>query len=98
MVLSPEISGGGGFTFEDVAVAVYLGALLGEETAPGLKDRTVTRVAVQQAAFGEPLDDLIVDGIGQDGSPARLSLQVKRELTISAAPTNTDFREIVTRG
>jgi hypothetical protein len=97
MVLSPEISGGGGFTFEDVAVAVYLGALLGEETAPGLKDRTVTRVAVQQAAFGEPLDDLIVDGIGQDGSPARLSLQVKRELTISAAPTNTDFREIVTR-
>jgi hypothetical protein len=97
MTISPEVSGGGGFTFEDVAVAIYLGALLGEETAPGLRNRTVTRVAVQQAGFGEPLDDLIVDGIGQNWSRARLSLQVKRGLTISAAATNTDFREIVTR-
>ena len=96
MTLSPEISGGGGFTFEDVPAAIYLGALLGEETAPGLTDRVVTRVAVQQAQFGEPLDDLIVDGIARDGSAARLSLQVKRELTISAAASNTDFREIVT--
>ena len=54
MALSPAISGGGGFTFEDVVVATYLAALLGEETAPGLADRTVTRVAVQQAGFGEP--------------------------------------------
>jgi hypothetical protein len=97
MVLSPEISGGGGFTFEDVPVAIYLGALLGEETAPGLEDRVVTRVAVQQAQFGEPLDDLIVDGIARDDSTARLSLQVKRELTISASASNTDFRDIVTR-
>jgi hypothetical protein len=97
MVLSPEISGGGGFTFEDIPVAIYLGALLGEETAPGLEDRVVTRVAVQQAQFGEPLDDLIVDGIARDDSTARLSLQVKRELTISAAASNTDSREIVTR-
>jgi len=73
-VLSPEISGGGGFTFEDVTVALYLGALLGEESAPGLEDRVVTRVAVQQAQFGEPLDDLIVDGTARDGSPARASL------------------------
>jgi hypothetical protein len=55
------------------------------------------RVAVQQAAYGEPLDDLIADGRGVDDSVARLSLQTKRELTISAATTNTDFREIVTR-
>ena len=31
MTQSPEISGGGGFTFEDAPVAIYLGALLGEE-------------------------------------------------------------------
>jgi hypothetical protein len=94
---SPEISGGGGFTFEDAPVAIYLGALLGEEAAPGLEGRTIVRVAVQQAAYGEPLDDLIVDGRGADDSLARLSLQTKRELTISAATTNNDFREIVTR-
>ena len=93
----PELAGGGGFTFEDAPVAIYLGALLGEKSAPGLEDRTVMRVAVQQAAYGEPLDDLIADGRGVDDSVARLSLQTKRELTISAATTNTDFREIVTR-
>ena len=96
MILPPEIAGGGGFTFEDAPVAIYLGALLGEESAPGLKGRIVTRVAVQQAAHDEPLDDLIVDGIAPDESLARLSLQIKRELTVSAA-TNSDFREIVTR-
>ena len=97
MMQPPELAGGGGFTFEDAPVAIYLGALLGEESAPGLEDRTVMRVAVQQAAYGEPLDDLIADGRGVDDSVARLSLQTKRELTISAATTNTDFREIVTR-
>src|SRR5690348_12602960 len=93
----PELTGGGGFTFEDAPVAIYLGALLGEESAAGLEDRIVVRVAVQQAAYGEPLDDLIVDGRGSDDSTARVSLQTKRELAISAATTNTDFREIVTR-
>jgi len=39
MILPPEIAGGGGFTFEDAPVAIYLGALLGEESAPGLKGR-----------------------------------------------------------
>lgn len=97
MTQPPEISGGGGFTFEDAPVALYLAALLGEESAVGLEDRTIIRVAVQQAAYGEPLDDLIVDARGTDDSIARLSLQTKRELTISAATTNTDFREIITR-
>ena len=96
MVQPPEISGGSGFSFEDAPVAFYLGALLGEEAAPGLEGRVITRVAVQQAAFGEPLDDVIVDGRAPDDSLARLSLQVKRQLTISAAASNTDFREIVT--
>jgi hypothetical protein len=94
---SPEISGGAGFSFEDATVAIYLAALLGEESALGLLGRIVVRVAVQQVAFGEPLDDLIVDGVGVDESRARLSLQVKRAVRISAAKTNTDFREIVSR-
>src|SRR5579872_3493163 len=94
---SPEISGGAGFSFEDATVAIYLAALLGEESALGLPGRIVVRVAVQQVAFGEPLDDLIVDGVGVDESRARLSLQVKRAVSISAAKTNMDFREIVSR-
>jgi hypothetical protein len=97
MVSSPELSGGAGFTFEDASVAIYLAALLGEESGPGLSNRVITRVAVQQAAFGEPLDDLIVDAKANDQTFCRLSLQVKRALTMSAAPSNTDFREIVTR-
>lgn len=97
MVSSPELSGGAGFTFEDASVAIYLTALIGEESGPGLSNRVVVRVALQQAAFGEPLDDLIVDAKGADGSECRLSLQVKRALTISSAVSNSDFREIVER-
>jgi hypothetical protein len=55
----------------------------------------VTRVALQQRDFGEPLDDIIVDFQSEAGEMARLSLQVKRSLTISRAASNTDFREII---
>jgi hypothetical protein len=96
-ILGRGLSGGAGFTFEDASVALYLAALLGEESGPGLSNRVITRVAVQQAAFGEPLDDLIVDAKANDQTFCRLSLQVKRALTISLAPSNADFREIVTR-
>lgn len=97
MIHPPDTSGGGGFTFEDAATAIYLAALIGAQSAPGLEGRIVSRVAVQQAIFGEPLDDLIVDGAAPDQSIARLSLQSKREVTISAAASNTDFREVVSR-
>jgi hypothetical protein len=90
---STELTGGEGFTYEDTVVAYYLTALLHDDAAAGLTGHVV-RVAVQQAAAGDPLDDLIVDG-ELDGSPRRLSLQVKRQLTISAAVSNTDFRELI---
>jgi len=41
MTQPPELTGGGGFTFEDTPVAIYLGALLGEESAAGLEERTI---------------------------------------------------------
>lgn len=92
---SPELAGGEGFTFEGDAAAFYLTALLAEAYAPGIDDRTVVRVSVQQHDFGEPLDDVIVDFEEAAMNPARLSLQVKRSLTISDARTNTDFRDII---
>jgi hypothetical protein len=95
MPQSPELAGGEGFTFEGDAAAFYLTALLAEAYAPGIDDRTVTRVSVQQRDFGEPLDDVMVDFEDAAKNPARLSLQVKRSLTISKAETNTDFRDIV---
>ena len=64
---STELTGGEGFTYEDTVVAYYLTALLHEDAAAGLTGQVV-RVAVQQAAAGDPLDDLIVDG-ELDGAP-----------------------------
>ncbi len=80
---SPEPTGGAGFTFEDAVAAFYLVALVNGTTAVGLTSRVVQRVALQQASFGELLDDVIVDATGlADNSTMRLSLQVKRSLTV----------------
>ena len=90
---STELTGGRGFTYEDAVAAYYLVSLLRKENAPGI-DGDVSRVAVQQKAHGEPMDDLIVDTL-VNGEPRRLSLQVKRSLTISDSTSNADFREII---
>lgn len=95
MSQSPELAGGEGFTFEGDAAAFYLTALLAEAYAPGIDDRIVVRVSVQQRDFGEPLDDVVVDFEDVAKNPARLSLQVKRSLTISKAQTNKNFRDII---
>ena len=95
MSQSPELAGGEGFTFEGDAAAFYLTALLAEAYAPGIDDRIVVQVSVQQRDFGEPLDDVIVDFADVEKNLARLSLQVKRSLTISKAKTNKDFRDII---
>ncbi|ANB74890.1 hypothetical protein AYM40_20785 [Paraburkholderia phytofirmans OLGA172] len=95
---SPELTGGAGFTYEDAVAAYYLVGLVAGTTATGLASRVVIRVAQQQADFGEPLDDVIVDAVGRaDGTTMRLSLQVKRDLTISSAASNSDFREVIQR-
>ena len=89
---SPQLTGGEGFTYEDVIAAYFLAALLREEAAlaqPGL----VTRVAVQQDRQSEPMDDVIVDSAA--GERYRLSLQVKRSVTVSAS--NADFQNIITK-
>lgn len=95
MTQSPELAGGEGFTFEGDAAAFYLTALLAEAYAPGIDDRIVVNVSLQQRDFGEPLDDVIVDFEDAAKNPARLSLQVKRSITISKGKTNTDFRDII---
>lgn len=68
MTQSPELAGGAGFTFADQVAARYLAALLIGTGAPGLADRRVSRVALEQRDAGEPLDDIVVDAIAPDGS------------------------------
>lgn len=94
---SPELTGGAGFTFEDRVTSIYLTALIGQSGAPGLRGDRVIGIGLQRAAFGQPMDDLIVSAELDDGSGAGLDLQVKRELTISAAVTNVDFRDVVAK-
>lgn len=94
---SPELTGGQGFSFEDAVASVYAAALLCETTAPGLPGRVVRHVSMQQGSFGHPLDDLIVRAAGADQVSITFSTQVKRKLVISAASTNTDFRETIER-
>lgn len=95
---SPELTGGAGFSYEDAVTAQYLAAMVGGTTAAALYGRVVQRIAQQQADFGEPLDDVIVDAASlADGTVMRLSLQVKRSLTISGADSNSDFREVIQR-
>ena len=90
--VSPELTGGAGYTYEDTVVAYYLASLLREEGAAG-QVGIVTRVAVQQApAF--PLDDLVVR-FGHQGAERMLSLQVRRKAVISGAERNTRFQEIL---
>lgn len=85
---SPELAGGAGFTFEDAVGAYFLAALLDEGYAAGSEDRVVARVAFQQRNFKQPLDDIVVDFRNQHGESATLSLQVKRDLRVSAAESN----------
>jgi hypothetical protein len=55
-------------------------------------------VSVQQRDFAEPLDDVIVDFRSAAGDLARLSLQVKRSLTISDAKSNWSYPDSVEGG
>jgi len=80
---SPYSTGGGGVHFESRVVAYYLAATLTEAPARAVPGLHVTHVLTQRAAFGEPLDDVIVSGISEEGRPTKLSLQVKSTLTFT---------------
>ncbi|PNK59800.1 AAA family ATPase [Psychrobacter sp. FDAARGOS_221] len=94
MSQSPELAGGDGFTYEGHVMAYYLTALLAESSAPGC-DGIVVNVASQQRDFGYPLDDVIVKWRDASDRIGTTSLQIKRELTISSADTNKNFRDVI---
>jgi hypothetical protein len=84
-VTSPYSAGGGGTHLEARVAAFSLAALLCEGSVRGLPGEFATQVRTQRAAFGDPLDDLIIDGVRSDGCPTRLDLQVKNKLTFTSS-------------
>ncbi|MGY6532446.1 ATP-binding protein [Glycocaulis sp.] len=95
MAQSPELAGGAGFTFADAVAGYYLVALLANGYAAGVPKRTVCKVSVEQRDFDQPLDDIVVDFEDEHGNEATLSLQVKSDIKVSSARTNSDFRETI---
>jgi hypothetical protein len=81
---SPYSSGGGGTHLEARMAAACLAAILSEASVRGLPGEFATQVRTQRGAFGDPLDDLIIDGLRGDGRPTQLHLQVKNKLTFTA--------------
>ena len=77
---SPYSSGGGGSKFEDRVAAYYLVAILSETKARGVPGERTVRTLTQRAAFGEPLDDIIITGLLGNGQEVKLHLQVKSSL------------------
>jgi hypothetical protein len=81
---SSYATGGGGTHLEARVAAACLAALLCEGSIRGLPGEYATKVRTQRDAFGDPLDDIIIDGVRSDGQATALHLQVKNRLTFTA--------------
>lgn len=88
---SPESSGGIGLSYERAVAAVYLAALLTDSAGPGLTG-AVRHVGAQQKSA---LDDLEIGFGAGEGQTGVCRLQLKHELKLTDAVTNTDFAAIV---
>ncbi|WP_409019839.1 hypothetical protein [Brevundimonas vesicularis] len=80
---SPYSTGGGGTHFKARVAASYLAATFAEAPARGVPGLFVIEVLTQRAAFGDPLDDLVISGQLADGTRSKLHLQVKNELAFT---------------
>ena len=80
---SPYSTGGGGTHFEARVAASCFAAVLCEASVRGLPGEFATAVHTQRAAFGDPLDDIIVTGVHQDGRSTQIDLQIKNKLTFT---------------
>lgn len=80
---SPYTAGGGGTHLEARIAASCLVATLCEASIRGLPGEFASSVRSQRAAFGDPLDDLVVDGIASQGRTTQLHLQITNKLTFT---------------
>ena len=92
-VSPPSATGPAGPLLEGKAAGFYLLSLLANGEPRGLPGATIERVSFQQAAFGYPLDDIVVHARNADGTPAILEIQSKRTLTFTAS--DEAFQDVV---
>jgi tRNA A37 threonylcarbamoyladenosine biosynthesis protein TsaE len=92
-VPSPLATGGAGNVFEQHVNGYFLTLLLVSGPPPILIDCYVSEVSLQNKRLGWHTDDALVVGTKSDGVTRRLLVQVKRNLTISAA--DKDFRKTI---
>ncbi len=83
-MVSPYSSGGGGTHFEARVAATCLAAVLCEAPARGLPGEKAVEVRTQARAHGEPLDDIVIEGLFADGRATKLSLQVKSDVKFTS--------------
>jgi hypothetical protein len=79
--------------FEGQVGAHYLLTMLAEADPRGLPGVLISRVELQRAGEGHPLDDVIVRGATSVGETAVLEVQVKRTITFS--PSDMVFKGVV---
>lgn len=89
----PAAAANAGSQFEVAVGAFYLLSMLAEGEPRGLPGATTTSVRFQQRAAGSPLDDIVVDAVNANGSPATLEIQAKRSLTFTAS--DNEFADVV---
>ncbi len=90
---SPASTGGSGPLFEAQVGAAYLLSMLLEVDARGLPNCRIDSIALQRGQEGHPLNDIIVHGQDPSGKVATLEIQVKRSITF--APADEVFRDVV---
>ena len=90
---SPAAAGPAGAGFEAKLGAYYLLDLLAQSAPHALPGTVAVKVAFQRASEGFPLDDLVVHADEADGARATLQVQAKR--TITFAPQDTVFKDVV---
>lgn len=90
--VSPKVTGGYGFEFEQRVVTLLLGRLLRNAPPPvGFQD-PIHRIALQQKNAGFHLDDIVVFG-KRNSRESCLQIQVKTE--ISATASDASFNQVV---
>jgi len=92
-VAPPAATGNAGPQFEGKVGAFYLLSLLIGGEPRGLPGAIARTVAFQQRGSGRPLDDVVIQAINADGSPATLEIQAKRTLSFTA--TDAEFKDVV---
>lgn len=93
IVSPPSATGPAGPVLEGKVGGFYLLSLLANGEPRGLPGATIDSVSFQQAAFGYPLDDIVVHARNADGTPAILEIQSKRSLTFTAS--DEAFQDVV---